>query len=356
MAEDWTSHSQAVTVVPRAPVDLFTLRPRRHRPAVLADANALIEDAIRRSRGRPSLMPFLAERQLIRLVTAEHIDEKVYARLPEACAHTGADLAAATSAYETLHRPLLRLVSIGDLMADDARVGAVALADAEDAPLAQLAVLLAPALVLTQDHHLLDAGIGEQAWGDALVQVKELIELDRMMWAGADGVVLSGVVTVHGVGGLVQLLRRSELVLGIILGLSIAFGYQYRHQLREAPAKLKERGGPVVERLLTGMAGAFERWETADGRVRPTLVAPARVESLEVVVARVLLQHSDPVGAATIHAQLPYVWQEVAVERVMAVLREQPAFELVRGRGWMLGHAPPAGSLPNRDLTARRQR
>lgn len=329
---------ELATVARASASDALVLRPRGHRPAVVADANALIADAIRRSQGRFTLMPFLAERRLIQLVTVEHIDEKVYARLPVACKNTHADLPAATAAYENLHRPLLRFVSTGELMAHDPRIGAVALADEEDAPLAQLAVLLAPSLVLTQDHHLLDAGFGKREWADALVQMKELIELDEMMWSATDGVVITGALTIHGVGGLVNLLRRSELVLGIVLGLSIALGYQYRRQLRGAPARLRERSAPVVDRALASMAGAFERREAADERVRPTLVTPSEAERLEAVVARVLLQCPEPLGAAAVHARLAYPWREATVKQVMAVLREQPAFELVRGRGWMLGH------------------
>ena len=322
--------------------ELFAARPRGHRPAVIADANALIADSIRRSRGLFSLMPFLAEHRLIRLVAAAHIDEKVHARLPDACKTTRrADLGAATHVYETFHRPLLRLVQVGDLMLNDERVGAVALADAEDVPVAQLGVLLAPSLVLTRDPHLLDAGIGVQQWADALVVLKELVELDQMMWAGADGVMVSGALTIHGIGGLVRLLSRSELALGIVLGLALGLGYRFRHELREAPAKLREGNWPALERLLAQMALAFERWEDADNRVRPSLVRPTTTESLEAVVARALLQCIGAVPAAEVHRRLPYPWQEgVTVEQVKVVLREQPAFELTRGRGWTLGHAP----------------
>jgi hypothetical protein len=97
---------------------------------VIADANALIADAMRRTRGLFNILPFLAERGLIRLLTSEHIDEKVYARLPEACRNAHVDLAAATHAYETVHRPLLRLVDVGEWMLDDRRVRSVRLADA----------------------------------------------------------------------------------------------------------------------------------------------------------------------------------------------------------------------------------
>ena len=70
------------------------------------------------------------------------------------------DLAAATQAHETILRPLLRLVAVGDLMLDDPRARAVALVDEEDRAVAQLAVLLAPSMVLTMDKHLIAAPAG----------------------------------------------------------------------------------------------------------------------------------------------------------------------------------------------------
>jgi len=346
MVEHQPHRGEALPGLPEtSAAELFALRPRGHRPTVVADANALISDAMRRSRGDFSLMPFLAERGLIRLVTAEHIDEKVYARLPEACRNAHADIGAARDAYETFHRPLLRFVDVGDLMAHDERVGAVAVADEEDAPVAQLGVLLAPAMVLTQDTDLLDAGIGVSEWAKALKQLKELIELDQMMWAGAEGVILTGGLTFYGFRGLRRMLFRSELALGFVLA-SAALGYIYRDQLREAQGRFKERSGPVVEKAAAGMSVAVERWEAADRRVRPTLARPHETESLEAVVARVLLQCDEPVGAAAVHARLPYPWREASeVARVMDVLREQPAFELVRGRGWMLGRVAQTKSL-----------
>lgn len=62
--------------------------------------------------------------------------------------------------------------------ADDPRVLAVLAADEEDAAVAQLAVLLAPALLLTKDHHLLDAGLGAARWADALGLVQQVVAID----------------------------------------------------------------------------------------------------------------------------------------------------------------------------------
>ena len=53
--------------------------------------------------------------------------------------------------------------------------------DEEDAPIAQLAVMLAPAVLLTNDHHLLDAGLGVAAWVDAPGLVQQVAAVDGMV-------------------------------------------------------------------------------------------------------------------------------------------------------------------------------
>jgi hypothetical protein len=331
------------TLVPVALTSEYPgLRPRGYRPAVVVDANALISDAIYRWRCGFSLMPLLAERNDIALVTAAHIDEKVYARLPVACRNTHAYLDAVTDVYETRHRPVLRLVSVGNLMLHDERVGAAAVADPEDVPLAQLGVLLAPALVLTRDKHLLGAGIGVREWADALSKLKELVELERAVQGVTDGVLITGALTVYGVGGLIRALMRSDLALGLALGAALGLGLFYRDELAGSSRRLKERATPVFEKAMDGMSVTVERWEAADGRVRPTLVRPHPTESLEAAVARTLLPSPDPLSAAAIQTRLPHPWRDTPVEQLMGVLREQPAFELVRGRGWTLGHAAPS--------------
>jgi hypothetical protein len=332
------------------PMEAFTTHPSNRSPAVIADANALISDSIRRSRGLFNIMPFLAERQLVSLLAPEHIDAKVYLRLPEACENAHANLAAATAAYETVHRPLLRLVNVGELMLHDPRVGQVAITDEEDVPVAQLGVLLAPSLVLTRDPHLLDAGIGVREWADALVLLNELAELDMMMWGATAGTTLTTTLAGHGIAGLVRLLSRSEMALGIIIGLALGLGYSFRYQLQARPARVRETAAVAAERLAEGAAAAFERREDADRRLHGTLVRPHDAETPEAAVARVLLRARQPLPAREVHARLPSAWREGLDERtVVDLLRAAPPFELRRGRGWELGHRPHRAALSPAD-------
>lgn len=140
----------SVAVPAPPPAEVFSDHPHRRSPAVIADANALISDAMRRTRTSFTAMTDLSQRKVIRLIAPEHIDEKVYARLPRACASDNVDLTEAIRAYETVYRPHLTLVRAGSTMLHDTRVREVARADEEDVPAGQLGVLLAPALILTQ--------------------------------------------------------------------------------------------------------------------------------------------------------------------------------------------------------------
>jgi hypothetical protein len=319
--------------------EVLAVPPASRRPSVIADANALISDAIRTTRSKPCVMPSLARAGVINLVTAEHIDEKVYARLPTACADTHTSLAAATAAYETVYRPLLRLVSVGDLMLDDPHAASVALADPDDdGPVAQLAVLLAPSMVLTMDKELIAAGFGVRDWADALYKLKLLVELDDLMWGTASGAELVARLTMGGVVELGRFLFRSEIALGITLGAVVGTLLWYRDEARDLAVHAGRRLGPPLGKAAKYAGELFEQRDAAERRVQPMLVLPGEDESLTAMVARALVQRREPLAGRKVHAQLPVEWREAfTVGDVMDELRYEAPFSLVRDRGWMLG-------------------
>ncbi len=309
------------------------------RPAVVADANALISDVMRRSRSPHTALAHLPQDRRIRLLAPEHIDAKVYARLPRACASGDVHPELALRVYESLYRPYLTLVDVGDTMMQDPRVGEVARADAEDVPVAQLGVLLSPSLILTRDVHLLGAGLGAAEWARALIALATLLEIDETMWGGAAGVRVATVATWEGATALARLLRRSQLASVAILALTAYVAWKYRSRLGDAPAVAKELGDRVAAVAIPEITRAFERRDDVDQRVRPTLVVPDETATLEQAIARVLLQHEEPITARAIHAILPVSCREnYDVNGVMSTLRDHRPFELLRGRGWRLGH------------------
>jgi hypothetical protein len=124
---------------------------------------------------------FLTRLGMTRIYVPAHIPEKVEPHLATVARNRRVDIAIAYDVWHRVLRPLVWVVNLppaGD--GDDRRLPAVLAADAEDAPVAQLAVLLAPALLLTKDHHLLDAGLGVAKWADALGLVQQIAAVDTV--------------------------------------------------------------------------------------------------------------------------------------------------------------------------------
>jgi hypothetical protein len=104
------------------------------------------------------------------------------------------------------------------------------------------------------------------------------------------------------------------------------------------PAEVRERAGPTLDKAAANTAELFERRNAMHQLIEPKLVLPRPDETLEAMVARVLIQRREPLRGDQVHAQLPYAWREAyEVEDVMNALRSEPPFRLVRGRGWLFG-------------------
>jgi hypothetical protein len=161
------------------------------RHPVVPDANAIAEDVVHYANRELatgvgfSRLTLLAGLGVAHAFVPEHIPGKVELWLEKVARDCKVDIALAYGTWGRVHRPLLHVVELPEITAaDDPRVVAVLVADPEDAPVAQLAVLLAPALLLTKDHHLLDAGLGVARWADALGIVKQVVEMDGATQAG----------------------------------------------------------------------------------------------------------------------------------------------------------------------------
>jgi hypothetical protein len=150
-------------------------------------------------------------------------------------------------------------------------VTAVALRDGDDAPLAHLALLLAPCVVLTRDRHLTDEGIGQSDWLNTLLILKRLAELDAMIWGGSQFVAVCLYLPWLAISGLGRQLMRFELALAAVIGIGIGSALFLRPQLRSAAVAAWARVGPGLERLMEVGAEEFERRAEAEEALRPRL-------------------------------------------------------------------------------------
>jgi hypothetical protein len=161
--------------------------PWARRHPVVCDANALIEDVLRRARTDFTAMTFLAEHELAALVMPAPVEAEVREHLPAVAARTDCPAELAMHVWETVPRQLVRVVELPDAVEfpGDPRVAAVALRDGDDAPLAHLATLLAPCVVLTRDCHLTDEGFGQANWLTTVLLLKRLAELEALVFGGS---------------------------------------------------------------------------------------------------------------------------------------------------------------------------
>jgi hypothetical protein len=149
-------------------------RPWSIQPVVV-DANVLVSDVFYAAlhNGQSALLD-LARFGSGRLFTSAHVYGKVYERLPK-LALTGAGrnrLDSAMRTWETEYLPRVRFVQVPDGLLTSPKVAAVP--DAEDRPVAALAFLLAPSVLLSEDTHLYGLGLAGSDWRPVAVAGREL--------------------------------------------------------------------------------------------------------------------------------------------------------------------------------------
>lgn len=306
---------------------------RRH--PVVVDTNALIEDVLRRARSDFSAMTFLG-RQLATLVAPTYVDAEVLEHLPEVAEQTGCATDLALSIYERVHRPLIRFVEMPAL-ANDARVLAVARADSDDAQLAHLATLLGPAVVLTKDRHLTGAGIGDPDWLTTLHLLGELAELDGLLWGGSRAAWLSLYLPGIAVGAVGRQLARSNLLVGLVIGITVGALVYFRNQVRPAAEGAWTRVEPLIETLMAWTADALLKRAQAEQALSVRLVAPTAPVAVAARAARLLAERWEPLASEQIHDQLLRGGYDISLAASRTMLRDHPAFVPVRGRGFQLG-------------------
>lgn len=226
----WYMEQVAQPAYPTIPSEVLAVAPTRRRRPVVVDANSLIEDALWRARTGFSALTLLAEQHLVSVVAPVHVAREVREHLPRVAARNGCRNA--IEVFETVHLPLIQVVELPSELPADARVAGVAVRDADDAPLAHLAALLAPAVVLTRDRHLTREGFGEEDWLTTILLLRRLVELDKMFYGVSRFVSLGMYLSGLGLTSLLRRLAQSRAALGLAIGLVLGGALWFRTQLR----------------------------------------------------------------------------------------------------------------------------
>jgi hypothetical protein len=309
-------------------------------PQVLVlDTGVIYNDIVRRLRnpGKPGVLLGSARKGATVLLAADHVYDEVYDSLRKAHARRAVTHEAVTACFEREYLPQLRFVSM-PLWPLSPRVLRVGVRDADDAPTASLALLVAPCLVFAIDRHLVDAGFGvAEQWLTLAWEADDLLGYDSALLLSALGARALWQQTVRAVRWFTDDLSPREVLAGAALAaLTIAAA----PRIAEAVDDTVRRAGGGMLRASGTIAAtvthlAVERHERA-GHLTAASVAPEW--STTALVARRLVVSRDPLDAADVAMALHRPLLEV-----LATLHGHRAF-VRTNRGWQLGrHRLPRG-------------
>jgi hypothetical protein len=312
----------------------------RPRHLVVADANALFQDTLRRATDGFTAMTFLAEHGSIALLSPVHVPAKARERLPKMAADAGLSEAAVMETWSTVHEPLIRFVDVpASLCADDPRV--VAVRDPEDVAFAQLAVAVGPSLLLTRDHHLHEAGIGTEQWVEALLILGSLIELELAFFGGTRLALAGGYVIASMTAEGVRLLCRSPVALGLALGAGVLVVGQDRQSLARRVTKGRRSLAVAGERLLDLAEPHLERRLKAREHLGTTLVAPMDPRPIDAICLREVALFPGGLETDDLSNAVRRGGHDLPRAGLEARLAAHPSFAL-EGERWSLGGVPSA--------------
>lgn len=321
---------------------LLGVRSNLVHPVVVLDTKAVINSACHRvRRGAPGrleqaillhplgLVPLFAPRHVI-----EEVDEHVVGRALE----EGLDPAAVARVWNEQLRPHIHVVDLEIRDHLDPRLRGVLAADPDDLPTAALALLVAPAVVFTDDADLVDNGFASRAWWTKAAG-------DVLIIAMADGQVLGVIIgvgtTVTGIGygtaAVVRAVRRAPLMT-VTVAVAVLTG-AWLLVRRYPPGRLRAAFKEVGAAAGTAWREMQESRQAAAARLPWVPIPPGRAPTLEERCARILARITGTLSAAEVHEQLHRDTAHPApsVAEVRAALRGHRAFVQV-GRGrWQLG-------------------
>jgi hypothetical protein len=227
----------------------------------------------------------------------------------------------------------------------DPRLRGVLAGDPDDLPTAALALLVAPAVVFSDDPDLVDSGFAGQVWWtEAARDVLIVAQADGQLVSVLAGVSLTAVGAGYGTAAVVCAARRASLVavtaaVAVLVGVCLL---ARRYPAARVRAALKELGAFAI----TTWGDATDSQRAAAARLPWVKVPAGRTPFLKERCARILARVTGTLSAYELHERLCHDQAQPAasVAEVREVLTGHPAFVQVDQGRWRLGE--PAGALP----------
>lgn len=333
------------TVVDMTDEDLTLRRPTRLDPYCaerlrflgVVDANAIlssVDNDCRKGNGWQSRLLRMTDGGAAALYAPDHVYGEVYRRLPRIAKHSPVPIDVLRTRFEENYLPALRFVTVDMTYVVDPQV--LAITDPDDAPTGQLAKLIAPCVVFSEDKHLRRPGLAPANWREAAGFGVDVVEGAQAQAATATLPVIPARIAIEIIKAVSPRLGISPWLLG---GALIAGGGIF---LR-TPERREKAGKyliPVIEALGKMLEEGLAQEQQGLTGLRPVLLPALEAPSIKQRVAIVLARQEQPLLAREIQELIAVHFDPELVPTVVevrAVLRDGSEFVQPERYRWQFG-------------------
>lgn len=273
-----------------------------------------------------------------------HVLREVDEHLETRAIEQGLDPSAVFRYWREILAPHLTVVDLAIRDHMDLMLRSVLSDDPDDVATAALALLVAPAVVFSDDQDLVDHGFaGHNLWVDTALDVVFMAIADEQVVSLLVGFNVTTNGLALGLGAGIRFAARQPLV-AILVAAAILAGATLLVRRYPLAPRLKEVGST----LLSSVGGTLAFQQEATARL-PLVTAPRwRTPGLEQRCARALARATGPLSVGELRTRLlhDYALAVPLDAEIQRALRGHPAFvEAAPGR-WQFGRAIAAG-LPD---------
>lgn len=301
---------------------------------IVVDADTLLSSIENHCRtGRRSRILRLADSRNSVVFAEDHVYGETYRGLEKFASSRGVALDQLRACFEEDYLPQIRWVRTDGYGIDDSRVALVT--DQTDVPTAELASLIAPCLVLSEDRSLRRPGFAPEQWRVAASHGTEIVAGAGMQEVGT---MMIGLPPVAVVGGGIKLGEKVGIPWwGTLIVLAVVAGLVLRSPERRKV--IAEKAWPVLDGFMHAMEQAYEQERIATSQLKELLCPAAAPPTPKQQVATIMARKREPLLAKEIQELIEVYFKEEipTIAEVRDILRDGSEFFQPERYRWQLG-------------------
>jgi hypothetical protein len=295
-----------------------------HRFVGVVDANALLScvgNDCRKGPGRQSGLLRMTQRGIATLYASDHVYWEVYEHLPKIARWSKVPVAVLRAHFETNYLPRLRFVTVNAANIVDPQV--LAIADPDDVPTGQLAKLVAPCVVFSEDKHLRQPGLAPEDWRAITGFAVDLIEAaakEQQVWSATRGlsIPVSGAIELFKFVG-----RRAGLSPWVVAGIA-GVGVVALLKSPERRKVVSKYVVPVIDALGKELNSASMQEQRGLRGLRQVMLSASAQPSVKQQAAIILARQGVPLLAREVQE---YMLTRFASELVPTIAEVRTALK-----------------------------